>query len=163
MADALLEQTKKNFEYNHWANDRFVKALQEMATPPEKAVQIFAHMIFALDVWLARLEKEDLSRFTNPNPSYTLAECRQKLDELHEKWTGYLASLKPEDLKQKVRYTNTQGKAYEGAVQDLLQQVTCHSPYHRGQLATLVAQNGGKRPNTDYYGYVMETGDVKSL
>ncbi len=163
MEDALLEQIRKNFEYDYWANDQYIKAFLEMPQPPEKAVKLFAHILFALDVWLARLMKEDLSRFTDPNPSHSLAECRKKLDDLHEKWKKYLASLTPEKLAGKFTAPNTQGKLSEHMVQNVLFQVFTHSHYHRGQLAPLVHQAGGKRPGTDYIGYAYAIGESKLL
>ena len=159
----MLDQFQKNLEFDYWASDKFVKALFEMPKPPEKAVKILGHIMFASDVWLARLMKEDLSRFTDPNPPYSLAECRQKLDELHEKWKNYLVNLKPENLGKKINFTNTQGKRYEHIVQNVLVHVVNHSSYHRGQLATLVHQGEGKRPNTDYIGYALEIGESKAL
>jgi uncharacterized damage-inducible protein DinB len=161
MADSLLKQFQKNFEYDYWASDKLLMALQEIPQPPEKAVKIFGHILFAMDVWLARILKEDLSKFTDPYPPYSLAECRPKLDQLHEKWRSYLASLKPEDLAEKFTAPNTQGKISEHVVQNVINQVSNHGCYHRGQLATLVAQNEGKRPNTDYIGYAYEIGESK--
>jgi uncharacterized damage-inducible protein DinB len=163
MADALLEQFRKNFEYDYWATDKFVKALFEMPQPPEKAVKILAHMLFAWDVWLARLMKEDLSGYTNPHPAYSLPECRQKSDQLHEKWKGYLAALKSESLQEKTTYTNTQGKPFEMISRNILVHVVNHSHYHRGQLAMLVAQGNGNRPTTDYSAYAFEIGEAKAL
>jgi hypothetical protein len=58
MSDPLLEQFRKNIEYDFWANDLFLKTLEAMSTPLEKAVKLFAHILFALDVWLALLSKE---------------------------------------------------------------------------------------------------------
>lgn len=159
----MLEQFRKNYEYDYWANDRYVKALIEMPSPPEKAVKILGHILFAMDVWLARLKKEDLSRFPTPYPSYNLAECQQKLEELHGKWRGYLSGLGPDGLSEKIDYTNTQGKRFEQVVQNVLVHVVNHSHYHRGQLATLIAQGGGKRPETDYIGYAFEIGEAKAL
>jgi uncharacterized damage-inducible protein DinB len=159
----MVEQFRKNFEYDYWANDKFIKALSEMAQPPEKAVKILAHILFAWDVWLARLMKEDLSGFTNPHPAYSLEECRQKFDQLHGKWGNYLAKLKPEALDERITYPNTQGKRFEQTVQNVLVHVVNHSHYHRGQLAVLVSQAGGARPNTDYNGYTFEIGDAKAL
>ena len=159
----MIEQFRKNFEYDYWANDQYVKALLEMQSPPEKAVKGFGHILFALDVWLARLKGEDLSRFTDPNPSFTLVECRAKLDELHDKWKGYLTALKPEELEKKITFANTKGERYEQLVRNILVHVGYHSHYHRGQLATLVAQAGGKRPNTDYIGYTFVLGEGKKL
>ena len=163
MPDPLLEQFRKNFEYDHWANGLFLKALEEMPEPPEKAVKGLAHILFALDVWLARLLNEDLSGFTDPNPPYSLADGRKKLEELHTKWKAYLSGLTPEVMRTLIAYPNLKGKRFEQSVQNILTHVSHHSHYHRGQLATLVAQAGGKRPNTDYGAYVMEIGEVKAL
>lgn len=163
MADAFLDQIRKNFEYDYWANDQYVKALLEMPQPPEKAVQIFCHILFALGVWLVRIKKEDLSGFKDPHPAYSLAECRQKLDELHEKWKSYLATLTPGELARTFVAPNTQGKLSEHGVQNVLMQVITHSHYHRGQLATLVHQGGGKRPGTDYIAYAYAIGESKFI
>src|SRR5258708_25778688 len=107
--------------------------------------------------------KEDLSRFSDPFPPYSLSECRQRLDELREKWKIYLSNLKPENLGEKIKTTNTQGKPFEHIVQNVLVHVVNHSSYHRGQLATLVHQGEGKRPGTDYIGYAIEIGESKAL
>src|SRR5262245_20591189 len=114
-----------------------------MPAPPERAVKGFAHILFALDVWLARLLKEDLSSFTDPNPPYTLAESRKKLGDLQNKWKDYLGSLTPEAMRAPLAYANLKGKRFEQSVQNILVHVSHHSHYHRGQLATLVAQAGG--------------------
>ncbi|HVZ80385.1 MAG TPA: DinB family protein [bacterium] len=163
MSDPLLDQFRKNFEYDHWANGLFLEALEDMPDPPEKAIKGFAHILFALDVWLARLMKEDLSTFTDPNPPYSLAESRRKLEDLHGKWKGYLSGLTPEGMRSQLAYQNLKGKKFEQSVQNILVHVSHHSHYHRGQLASLIAQAGGKRPNTDYGAYVMETGEVRAL
>lgn len=163
MDDDLLTQIRKNFDHDYWANDKFIKALLEMTTPPEKAIKIQSHILFAWDVWLARLLKEDLSGFTNPNPSYSLLECREKLDSLFEKWKNYLSKLKAEDLKEAIVYQNTKGKRFEHKIQNILMHVNMHSQYHRGQLALLVSQEGGNRPTTDFGAYIFEIGEAKSL
>jgi len=163
MPDGLIEQYRKNYEYEYWANDLFVKALSEMENPPDKAVQLMGHILFALDVWLARLKKEDLSRFTDPNPPTALAECRPKLEELKGKWRAYLTGLEPVKLSEKLVYANTQGKRTEVIAQNVLTHVVNHSHYHRGQLATLIHQGGGKRPTTDYIFYTFGIGESKAL
>ncbi len=159
----MLEQLRKNFEYDYWANDLFLKSLSEMAQPPEKAVQLLSHILWAWDVWLARLMKEDLSSYTNPNPEYSLSKCRAKLDELHLKWKNYLAGLKPEDLQGKIIITNTKGKTFEHVVQNIMVHVVNHSHYHRGQMAVLSHQNGGNRPFTDYIGFAFALGESKEV
>lgn len=157
----MLDQLKKNFEFDHWASDKFLKALEEMPSPPEKAVKIFGHILFAKDVWLARILKEDLSRLKDPYPPCSLVECRQKLAELAGKWKSYLDSLTEEGLRGKFVAPNTQGKLSEHGVQNVLVHVVNHGSYHRGQLATLIAQGNGNRPGTDYISYAYEIGESK--
>lgn len=159
----MLEQFRKNYEYNYWADDLFLKALTEMPNPPAKAIELMGHLVFASDIWLTRLMGEDLTRFTNPKPNYSLAECREKLDALHLIWKNYLAGLKPEDLPKKIKTTNTKGKKFEHVVQNILVHVVNHGQYHLGQLATLVHQNGGNRPFTDYIGYAGAIGESKEV
>ncbi len=112
MENALIEQIRKNFEYDYWANDQYIKALLEMSQPPEKAVKIFAHILFALDVWLARLMKEDLSQYKDPTPPYSLLESRKKLDDLHEKWKRYLAIFNAGGDDREVHRPQHPGKTF---------------------------------------------------
>lgn len=163
MVEPLVEQFQKNHEYNYWANHSFLKALEEMAQPPEKAVKIFAHILFAVDVWLARLKKEDLSSYTNPHPSYTLAECRAKLEHLHQKTKEYLTRMDLDEVEKRIAYTNTKGKPFEMTARAILMHMVNHSHYHRGQLAMLIAQGGGNRPETDYSAYAFQIDEAKSL
>jgi uncharacterized damage-inducible protein DinB len=163
MASELLEQLKKNFEYDRWANDRYVKALSAMTPPPEKAVKILGHILFAKDVWLARLLGEDLSRFSSPWPALELSEFTDQLVAVQGKWQKYLDGLQLETLGSRISYRNLQGMMFEQGVQNVLVHVVNHSSYHRGQLAPLVTQAGGTRPDTDYIGYAIEIGEGKKL
>jgi len=155
----LLEQLRKNFEYDRWANDRYGKALSAMTPSPEKAVKILGHILFAKDVWLARLLGEDLSRFSSPFPEQNLPDCLKKLELVQDKWGRYLAGSTEASLAETVLYTNLQGKKFRNKVQNILVHVVNHSSYHRGQLAPLVTAAGGQRPDTDYIGYVIEIGE----
>lgn len=151
----MIDQFRKNYDYDFWATGEMVKSLEEMPEPPEKAVKIAGHIAFAKDVWLTRLVGGDYSRLNDPWPPYTLSEGKKALESLHQRWMGYLGNLSEGDLPKKISYTNTQGKAYEQVVRDILVHVVDHGTYHRGQLATLIHQGGGKRPNVGYIGYAI--------
>ncbi|HVM32807.1 MAG TPA: DinB family protein [bacterium] len=159
----LLNQFRKNFQYNHWANDLFRTALLEMKDPPEKGLQLFRHILFAMDVWLARLQTRDLSGFKDPYPPIPLAEFGAKLEGLRAPWDSYLSQLEPGDLEKTFVFANVAGERYEQVVRNVLVHVVNHSHYHRGQLASVVHQAGGRRPNTDYNAYMVVTGEAKKL
>jgi len=154
----MQEYFRKIHEYNYWANKAVLKALTEMNPPEPKGLKLLGHIIFAMDVWLARVKQEDLARFTDPWIPYTLDECRGKVEKLHQGWIEFLEGLKPEDLPRKVSYTNTKGQRYECAIQDVIIHVVDHGTYHRGQMATAIHQGGGKGASTGFYGFVLEKG-----
>ncbi len=159
----MLDQIRKNFEYDHWANQKSLEAIQALASPPEKAVKIFGHILFAKDVWLSRLLHEDSSRYTDPWPPYRVEECGSKLGELHGIWAAYLKGLSEGDLGKDLRFKNTQGRTFEQRIGNILFQVAYHGHYHRGQLATLIALAGGKSPTTDYIAYTAFLGEGREI
>ena len=159
----MLDQVRKNFEYDHWANRKSLEAIQALASPPEKAVRIFGHILFAKGVWLTRLLKADTSGMTDPWPPFRLEECGPKLEELHGKWKVYLEALSDGDLGKDLRFANTQGRKFEQKIVNILVHVGYHGHYHRGQLATLIAQAGGKSPMTDYGAYAGEIGEAREI
>jgi uncharacterized damage-inducible protein DinB len=150
----MIDQFRKNFEYDFWATQEMIKALEEMPTPPEKAVKIVGHISFAKNAWLTRNLGEDLSKITDPWPPYSLGEAKVVLEDLNAKWKKYLGSLSDPDLEKTCSFKTTQGVAYEQVIQDILVHLVDHGTYHRGQLATLIHQGGGKRPNVGYIGFV---------
>ena len=44
------------FEYNKWANERMLIALEEMDEPTEKLILLYGHLISAQIVWLNRIK-----------------------------------------------------------------------------------------------------------
>jgi len=150
----MLDQFRKNFEYDFWATQAMIAAMEEMPQAPEKAVKIIAHISFAKNVWLARILGEDYSKITDPWPPYSMREGKEELGRLDDKWKKYLTRLSEPDLKKTCSFMTTQGTAYEQVLQDILIHVVDHGTYHRGQLASLIHQGGGKRPNVGYIGFV---------
>ena len=57
-----------------------------------------------------------------------------------------------------VRYRNAAGQEFATSMIDILSQVITHGPYHRGQIAKIVARSGGTPINTDF---IMFTRDVE--
>lgn len=152
----MLEHLKKIHEYNFWANGRVFKALSEMNPPDPKGLKLLGHIIFAMDVWLARAREEDLSRFKDGWPPYSLKECGELIEKFHEGWKKLLEEMQPADLVRKISYRNTKGQRYECALGDVLTHVVDHGTYHRGQMATAIHQGGGSGASTGYYGFVLE-------
>ena len=75
-----------------------------------------------------------------------------------QSWTRKLRRLREDgadeltesELRRVASYTNTQGQPHEGVVADVLTHVVNHASYHRGQIAVLVREAGGRPAVTDF-------------
>jgi len=148
-----MESFRQLFEYDHWANGEVMTSLASIPEQVEKPLRLFAHVLAAQRLWLAR--------FANPNPpnakpwaSLTLEECHDAISNLHEHWLALLDRLTTERLVQDLTYRTTQGIEFKTPIRDVLTHLLMHSAYHRGQVAAAVRKAGGKPAATDYVAYL---------
>ncbi len=124
------------------------------AAPFIRAIEVFSHIQAARQIWLARLEQ-----MAPPEdglfPAWTLARAEQRALSLDTAWLTYVRALQLQGapLAVEVRYTTTEGKECCSTVLDILTHVVNHSSYHRGQIATMVAQCGARPAPTDFIFY----------
>ncbi len=142
----------KQYQYDLWANQRALTSLQNAAVSLEKGRSLFTHIIAAQQIWLARINDEDWTLYP-VWPDFTLSECPALLEELFFGWEGFLNSASPESLERVVHYKNTAGKSYQTVAADILSHVIIHGGYHRGQIASLLRENGSTPAVTDYVAF----------
>ena len=132
-----------------WANAR------TLATLGPDDVRLFAHVVEAERVYLARVRGED----PWPQdfwPDLSRDACATLAAELPERYGAFLAGLSDADLTSSVRYRNSRGDEFHTPVGDLLTHVFMHSAYHRGQIAAAVRRAGGEPAATDYIAFTRE-------
>lgn len=148
----LEDYFQKMQAYETWATSL---TLDSIETVPDRArggvqhtraLQVMAHVQIARSVWLARIEGRN-EKPADWFPAWTVAETRTKAAELDRGWQKLLASNP--DFSRAVRYTSSEGVGYESTLGEVLAHVFNHSTYHRGQVARLVNEAGGKRATTD--------------
>ena len=140
------------FAHLRWADGRTLAALRAAAAPPPKAIELYAHVLGAEHVWLARLRQEP-ARFA-VWPAGGLAECGAMADAIHAELEALLAELEPAALDAEVPYTNSAGQAFRSTRLDILLHVALHGCYHRGQVALLLRESGAEPHPTDYIALV---------
>ena len=123
----------------------------------ERPLQLFAHVVGAQKIWLARVNQEDWTS-TPPWPSSSREECQAAVEELRAQRTAFLKRLTPARLSDHVVYRNTKGVEFRTPLQDILTHLVIHSAYHRGQVATAVREASGKPAATDYVVFVRQLG-----
>ncbi len=141
--------------YEAWATGAVIDSLstvpaEQTAGPAfTRALQIIAHIQIARRVWMARIE----GRVDKPAdwfPAWKPTELREVSAELDKSWHEYLLRLSPAELDRDVIYASSEGVRYSSRVDEVLTHVFNHSTYHRGQVARLVTEAGGRRATTDY-------------
>ena len=138
-------ELQRLFAYDDWANREEVTTLRAIASPPERAVKLLAHIVGTQWVWLSRL------RGTAPKlavwPDLALESCAAEIDALREEWQRYLSTA---SLDSTIAYRNSKGENWSSRVEDVLMHVILHGSYHRGQIATAVRGGGEVPAYTDY-------------
>ena len=137
-----------------WADERVLQALRQPSVP-QRALDLYAHVLGAEHVWLARLEQR---RPTVPVwPVMTLDECAQLARDNRIAFTAYVDRLTSDDLRRIVHYRNSAGDEFDNAIEDILVHVGLHGSYHRGQVTLLVRDSGAEPQPTDYIAFVRGT------
>ena len=133
-----------------WAHDELVAELRRQ--PPDSDTQrLFAHIVAAEHLWLARIDATKARVAVWPSLSLDEiaaleAENRARLTELLRR---------PDDARQqRVRYRNSAGNEFDNNVLEILTHVAMHGHYHRGQIARVMRSTGREPVYTDYIGFV---------
>lgn len=144
----MKDHFKNIFKYDAWANAEIVNCLAQMDTPPQKAISLMSHIINAQVLWLSRIT--NVATDVKVWQDYDKNELPDKLKESSKNLIEFINTLDQEGLKKVITYTNTKGEKFESALTDILNQLSHHSAYHRGQIALLVKPLVGELPITDY-------------
>lgn len=135
-----------------WADDRVLAALRSATTPDAACLELFAHVLAAEHVWLARLKGE------TPRhpvwPTLTLEACAELVQANQRELTATVDALAPADMARGLTYRNSAGQEFTSSIEDILLHVCLHGAYHRGQIAWALRKGGGVPMPTDFIAFV---------
>lgn len=144
-----MNDWRRLFAYDAWANRETLASLRAAAPPPEKSRQRLAHLVGAGRLWLARLEGA-----AGPPPAVwpdlSLDQAAAGIEELAKKWDAFVARLDEAAGARVISYVNSKGEPWSSAVADVLLHVVMHGGYHRGQIAADLREAGYVPAYTDY-------------
>jgi uncharacterized damage-inducible protein DinB len=143
------------FRYDAWANRRVLESLKQLGAPP-KALELFAHILAAQEIWLTRLAGLDSSQI-EVWPGRTHSECEEGLRRLERALDQYLRGLTEETLDRPLDYRTTAGRAFRNTPRQILTHVTFHGQHHRGQIAVLLREAGIAPASTDLIAHFRES------
>jgi uncharacterized damage-inducible protein DinB len=155
MSTDLIDRYRRWFEYEQ---DAHAKVLASFASVPEerrashefrKAIAIFAHIVAARRVWLARLGVIPAPPGSLFPDDPQLVQVVEAWHEVRTFWRDFLAGLDNAALAREFEYQSLDAGRFRNRVEDILAQLFGHSSYHRGQIAMLIRAAGGEPAATD--------------
>lgn len=136
------------FEYTYHFNREMIKIISEnISKTDEKTISLINHTLNAQQVWNSRVLGEKSFEVWQINLFESLEEINQK------NFQKSIQIVENSDLDQRIEYQNSRGTKFENSIFEMLFQAINHSTYHRGQINSLLKQNGIEPLLTDYIFY----------
>ncbi len=148
-----ITHLRQLFAWNDWANRRVVTALKESAS--ERALKVLAHIVTTELEYFDRLYGKDSKGF-DFWPALKLAECGDLARDAAERYERLLRKFDDEGLDLTARYRTSEGQWRENTYREMLTHVIFHSANHRGNINTILREEGSTPPVTDYIIYLRE-------
>ncbi|MEO5579234.1 MAG: DinB family protein [Gemmatimonadaceae bacterium] len=142
------------FDHLEWADARALASLRRSTAPPPESLNVYAHIIAAEHVWLARIG--GLQQRVAIWPELSLDECADLAKRNHQGFRMVLRDKSAERLEEPITYRNSAGLEFTSTLDDILLHVALHGMYHRGQIATSLRKSGSVPIPTDYIAFVRE-------
>ncbi len=153
------------FEYSEWANHRFLDVVAALpAEDYERDLKgshggvrgTLVHTYGAEQIWHQRFGGASPTSLPGEELLTDVATLRQRWSELEAERRSWLESLAPDAGERVIEYRNFKGEPFSSRLWPLVQHVTNHGSYHRGQVAVFLRQLGVKPPTTDLVAFDRE-------
>lgn len=146
--------------YNLWANKII---LERIAQLPEDIIlketkssfnNLFKTVLHLMDVesiWWQRLKLTEHVEWPGKNFEGNFEELSIQLLVLSKQWYEWVANTNEVNLSHVFGYQNSKREFFKQPVYEMLLHLFNHQTFHRGQLVTMMRQNGiEKIPATDF-------------
>ena len=160
------------YDYHRWANRRLYDFAAGLGEPtcardvgPQfsypRVTRMFAHLYGADWVWLSRWKGTSPTAVPGDELT-TMQVVRERWDALEAEQKAFVDALTDADLARVVSYKNTEGKAYQAPLGQLLVHVANHATHHRSEIATMVTMLRGSPPDTGVNTWILaRTGQMR--
>lgn len=140
--------------FDYWTNVRLIQAMQTTTDIPQRAKDLFNHLLATTRVWKSRMVGE--MQNVEVWQEFKEEDWPQLLDQNYHLMKSFLEGLEEADLYRKVRYYNTKGISYETVISAIFTHLIVHSAYHQGQIVSLVKPFLISPPDLMYITYTRE-------
>lgn len=134
------------FQYKAWANDRLLAAMaaldgETLRAERHSAILILNHAHIVDRIFAANLQKVAHGYSDNePDQAPALDELSAAVRDTDRWYIDYTARLSPDELREVIAFTFTDGKPGRMSREEMLAHVIAHGGYHRGQVGQILSQ-----------------------
>ncbi len=159
-----MNHAKNMYEYHVWANKMLLERMRELPSyvlyeeiksSYSTIAQTYSH-IYVVDVmWLQVLKGIDMQEafqaariMVEKVNLYSLDEFIKSNEELSSQYENWMSSH--QDLEQKINVNNPWSGSRNTAYSEILFHVANHGTYHRGNITTMLRQQGYESIMNDF-------------
>ena len=144
-----------------WADAEVLAALRASPGSDGRALTLYAHVVAAEAVWIARIagRKPDVAVW----PTLTLEEAAALGQRNHEQLTALVASTTADDLSAEIEYRNSAGVELRSKLEDIVLHAALHGAYHRGQISLVIRGGGGEPAPTDFIAFTRGVPSARTI
>lgn len=155
------------YDYNYWARDRLLAAMEGMSDSDYAAPNgfvygsirgILVHTLAAEVIWLSRWQGVSPDRLLTGDDIPRLSGLHARWAEEEAKMRAFVWSRSEEDLKRTVLYRSTSGNPYSNPLWELMAHVLNHSTQHRSEAAEALTRIGRSPGDLDLIDFFREAG-----
>ena len=152
------------YEYNYWANHRYLKAAEGLTGEQFTRRQghswdsvrgVLVHMMSSERMWPMRWKGEGPIVFLDRKDFPTCASVRDFWTGVEKKMREFLAVQSEKTLLVNVIYTNPKGETFTLPLWQMMAHVPNHNTHHRGELAAMFALMNAPHPEDEVVQYFL--------
>lgn len=140
----------KLYQYNEWANNRVIGALNRQEVRDEKILTLMGHIVAAQFLWFHRINGLPPAEVKLWG-EYKLEQLNEMVEKANRMWLEFVE--REDSFDHELTYTNYVGDPYVNNVEAIMMHLVNHCSYHRAQIAMLLRQKGLEPINTDFITY----------
>lgn len=146
--------------YNVWANKTLTERIAQL---PEDIIyketkssfpniyKTVLHLMEVESIWWQRLKLQEHVEWPGINFKGNFEELSKELLSLSKQWNDWLLNTNEANLTHVFAYHSKKKEYFKQPVYEMLVHLFNHQTFHRGQLVTMMRQNGiEKIPATDF-------------
>lgn len=162
-----LDTIKLLYNYNNWANERVLKACEDLTPEQWDKAQGYSwgsvhgmvvHIMAAEIAWFSRWKGVSPKSLVKAEEFPTLADVRHKWGPQREAMRWYLDDLTQDQLNSNLTYTKTNGEPEAQPLAQLMLHLFNHGTHHRGELSAMLALMNIPHEEEDLLIYLRQKG-----